>query len=100
MYVMAAVVMDSDELENLMMNPPSGGVLNMGGGIFSELPWKKVKSEKICQEHVLCVVKMHKGGTLEVTPGLSEEEPRFARRHRHSPWVEGLSEGRGASHLT
>merc|ERR1719181_1423008 len=50
-----------------------------GGGVFDRLidpPWKKLKEDRsICQEHVLCVVKMHKGGTLEVTPGLSEEEP-------------------------
>ena len=59
MYLMAAVPVDLAKVE----------------AAIDRQSVAQLRDERVCQEHVLCSIKMHKKGTLEVTPGFSEEEP-------------------------
>jgi len=82
MRVMAAVVTDLSSFTNVLMHSTSqgGSILDLAAGDFShEGPWRKLRNSNhdasLVQEYVVCTIKSHRGGALEVTPGFSEEEP-------------------------
>lgn len=57
MYIMAAVLLDSKKGLTAIRDVNRGALRN------------------VCEEHLLCELKVHRGGVMEVSPGFSEEEP-------------------------
>ena len=67
MRIMCAVPMDHAEAKSTMLQSPGSSLVALAQGDFShEGPWRKLKEDGRI---------VHDEGVLEVTPGLSEEEP-------------------------
>lgn len=76
MYVMAAVSTDHAKVRQILFQARGSSIGDVASGDFAhEGHWRRLRDGKLVQEQVLCAVKMHRGGALEVRPGLSEDEP-------------------------
>jgi len=76
MYVMAAVASNHCKVRQILFQAQSSSIGDVANGDFAhEGPWRRLQESNLVQERMLCAVKMHRGGALEVLPGLSESEP-------------------------
>lgn len=76
MYVMAAVASSHSKVRQILFQERGSSIVDVASGDFAhEGPWRRLRESSLIQERMLCAVKMHRGGALEVLPGLSESEP-------------------------
>lgn len=75
MYIVAATVQDVDYVKKCFFIPKSTSMIEfVQGEVSNEGPWRKLINPDHIKEHVLCTIKIYQGGSLQVTPGFSEEE--------------------------